>query len=102
MLGYRSIDSLMDVNMKLLSDQWELLEDIERYKRLVGKLNYLTATRPDITSAVSIVSQFLSALRTTYLEGVMRVLRYLMKAPGRGLLYSDHGHPKLPGFSDAD
>jgi len=32
----------------------------------------------------------------------MKILRYLKKAPGRGLLYSDHGHTKVKGFSDTD
>ena len=35
MLGCRSIDSPMDVNTKLLPDQGKLLEDVERYRRLV-------------------------------------------------------------------
>jgi len=65
MLKCRSIDSPMDVNTKLLPDQEELLEDAKRYKRLVGKLNYLTVIRPNITFAVNVVSQFLLALRTT-------------------------------------
>ena len=50
MLKCRSIDSPMDVNTKLLPDQEELLEDAKRYKRLVGKLNYLTVMRPSSTS----------------------------------------------------
>jgi len=61
----------MDVNVKLLPDQRELLEDVGRYRRLVGKLNYLTVTRPDISFAVSVVSQFLSASRTTHLEAIL-------------------------------
>ena len=65
MLECRSIDSPMNMNTQLLPD--ELLEDVGRYKRLVEKLNYLTVTRPDITFAVSAMSQFLSAPRTTHL-----------------------------------
>jgi len=60
MLGCKSIDSSMDVNTKLLSDQGKLLDDVGRYRRLVGKLNYLTVTKPDIIFVVSVVSQFLS------------------------------------------
>jgi len=101
MLGCRRIDSPMDVNTKLLPDQGELLEDDGRYRK-VEKLNYLTVIRSDITFTVSIVSQFLSAPRTTHLEAVIRVLRYLNKAPGRGFFYSDHGHIRVTGFSDTD
>jgi len=75
MLRCRSIDSPMDVNTKLLSDPGELLEDVERYRRLMKKLNYLRVIRPDITFTVSIVSHFLSASRTTHLEAIMRILR---------------------------
>jgi hypothetical protein len=51
----------MDPNVKLLLGQGEPLNDPGQYRRLVGKLNYLTVTRPDITFAVSVVSQFLNA-----------------------------------------
>jgi len=102
MLGCRIIGSLMDVNTKLLADQRKLLENVRRYKRLVGKLNYLTVIRSDITFAVSVVSQFLSALRTTHLEAVMRFLRDLKKTLRRGFLYSDHGHIQVASFLNAN
>ena len=49
MLDCCPIDTLMDLNVKLLPDQGEPLEDLKRYNHLVGKLNYLTITRLDIT-----------------------------------------------------
>jgi len=67
MLGYKSIDSSMNMNTKLQSDQGELLEGAGRYRRLVEKSNYLTVIRLNITLTVCVVSQFLSALRTTHL-----------------------------------
>ena len=48
MLELKVADTLMDPNLKLLPDQRELLEDQERYMRLIEKLNYLIMTRPDI------------------------------------------------------
>ena len=44
-----------------LTREGETFEDPERYRRLVGKLNYLTVTRPDIAHSVSVVSQYTSA-----------------------------------------
>ena len=39
----------------------ELFEDPKRYRKLVGKLNYLTVTHPDIAYSVSVVSQYMSS-----------------------------------------
>jgi hypothetical protein len=56
LLGARPIDIPMDPNQKIVKDEGELFEDPGRYRRLVGKLNYLTITRPNISYAVSVVS----------------------------------------------
>jgi hypothetical protein len=42
LLGSRLVDVSMDPNKKLLKGEGELFEDPGRYRRLVGKLNYLT------------------------------------------------------------
>ena len=49
MLDCESVDTPMDLNVKLILGQGEPLRDPRRYRRLVGKLNYLTITRPDIS-----------------------------------------------------
>ena len=33
---------------------------------------------------------------------VEQILCYLKGTPGRGILYSNHGHNRIEGFSDAD
>ena len=63
LLGARPVETPMDPNVKLCVDQGELLHNPDQYRRLVGKLNYLTITRPDISFAVSLVSQFMSTPR---------------------------------------
>ena len=42
-----------------LTREGGFFEDHERYRRLVGKLNYLTVTRPDIAYSVSVVIQYM-------------------------------------------
>ncbi|KAL5772611.1 hypothetical protein ACOSP7_012218 [Xanthoceras sorbifolium] len=59
-LGTRPCSASMTPKMHLTGDG-ELTEDPEKYRRLVGKLNYLTVTRSDIVYSVSVVSQFMSS-----------------------------------------
>ena len=61
MLDCKPVDTPMDPNVKLVPGQGELLRDPGRYRRLVGKLNYLTITRLDILFPMSVVSQFLQS-----------------------------------------
>ena len=77
--------------MKLKVDQSEIYPDPERYRRLVGKLIYLTITRPNISFVVGVVSQFMQNPHVDHYNVVIRILRYIKRAPGQGLLYEDKG-----------
>ncbi|XP_057985369.1 uncharacterized mitochondrial protein AtMg00810-like, partial [Hevea brasiliensis] len=101
-LGAKPCSAPMTPNLQLLAGDSELFEDPERYRRLVGKLNYQTVTRPDIAYAVSVVSQFMSSLTVAHWEALGQILCYLKGAPRRGLLYGNHGHLNVECFSDAD
>ena len=92
----------MDSKAKLTTGQGKALDDPRRYRRLVGKLNYLIVTGPDIFFATSVVSRFLESPHTNHLEAALRILRYLKKAPRQGLLYQNHGHTQVQEYSDAD
>ena len=61
MLNCKPVDTPMDPNVKLVPRQKEPLRDLGRYRRLVGRLNYLTITQLDISFPVSVVSQFLQS-----------------------------------------
>ena len=58
MLRCRAVDAPMKANVKLLSDQGEILDNLSRYRRLVGKLNYLTVSKPDIAFVKSVEVSF--------------------------------------------
>ena len=85
-----------------LTREGELFEDFERYRRLIGKLNYLTVTRLDIAYFVSVVSQYMSSPIVDHWAVVEQILCYLKEAPGHGILYSNHGHDRLECLMDAD
>ncbi|PWA99484.1 hypothetical protein CTI12_AA007540 [Artemisia annua] len=55
------------------------------YRKLVGKLIYLTTTRPDLSFAAQALGQFSHQPRTTNMEALYRVLTYIKLCPGKGL-----------------
>ncbi|TXG70082.1 hypothetical protein EZV62_005017 [Acer yangbiense] len=48
----------MDPKLTLSSTDGDLIPDVTHYRRLVGRLLYLTLSRPDITFAVHRLTQF--------------------------------------------
>ncbi|GAV79770.1 hypothetical protein CFOL_v3_23233 [Cephalotus follicularis] len=68
----------------------------------MGCLIYLTVTRPDITYVVHLVSQFMSAPRTTHFSAVLRILRYIKGTLFHGLHFSSESSLALHAFCDAD
>ncbi|KAK8952504.1 hypothetical protein KSP39_PZI004609 [Platanthera zijinensis] len=86
---------------KTWTDDSPLLSDVSRYRRLVGKLIYLTVTRPDIFYAVGKVSQFMQAPRECHLQSALRILEYVKAAPGKGLLFQKNDHLRVEAYSDA-
>ncbi|KAK2998849.1 hypothetical protein RJ639_022939 [Escallonia herrerae] len=75
----------MEQNHGLALDGGPLLSDPGPYRRLIGRLVYLTITRPDICYAVHVLSQFMQSPRSQHWDAALRVLRYLEAAPGQGL-----------------
>jgi histone deacetylase 1/2 len=76
--------------------------DTTRYKSIVGALQYLTLTRPDISFAVNKVCQFLHAPTTVHWDAVKRILRYIKQCTGLGLKIHRSVSTLVSAFSDAD
>ena len=74
-LGAKSCSSLMAPGVHL-TREGETFEDPERYRRLVGKLNYLIVTCPDIVHSVNDVSQYMSAPTVDHWVAVEQILCY--------------------------
>ena len=100
MLGCRLGSSPIDPNLKLIAEMRELLPDPSVYQRLVGCLIYLTNTRPDLTFAVNVVSQFMHSPRTSHLDDVYHTLRYLKTCPSLGLFFKAGTQSCLSCFTD--
>ena len=78
------------------------LIDRGRYQRLVGKLIYLSHTRPDIAYVVGIVSQFMHSPQEDHWEAVLRIVRYLKGTAEHEILFEKHGYLEVYRFTDAD
>nr|KYP46604.1 hypothetical protein KK1_031769 [Cajanus cajan] len=91
-----------DHHFRLHQDTGPFHDDAAGYRRLVGRLLYLTTTRPDIAFATQQLSQFMACPKACHYQVAIRVLRYLKGAPGRGLFFPRSSDLQLLGFSDAD
>ena len=102
MLDCKPIDTPTDPNVKLVPGQGEPLRNPGGYRRLVGRLNYLTISRPDISFPMSVVSQFLQSPCDRHWDAVIHILHYIKGTPGQGVLYENRGHTQIIGYCDAD
>ena len=76
--------------------------DATPYRKLVGSLQYLAFTRPDISFAINKLSQFMHAPRQTHWKALKRVLRYLKGTIHHGLFLKRNSALTLSAFSDSD
>jgi len=108
MLGARPAETPMEPACKLDEQNNDKEEkdsvpvDADRYKRLVGKLLYLSHTRPDICYAVGVVSRFTNKPLKEHMDAVYRILHYLKMTPGRGIYFEKGKSRELVVYTDAD
>uniref|UniRef100_A0A3Q7JV26 Reverse transcriptase Ty1/copia-type domain-containing protein n=1 Tax=Solanum lycopersicum TaxID=4081 RepID=A0A3Q7JV26_SOLLC len=93
-------ESVASSSGKPLND--EFLKDPTSYQKLIGKLLYLTMTRPDISYAIQNLSQFMHSPKKSHMEAALRVVRYLKNAPGLGIILSSEVSHALNVYCDAD
>ncbi|XP_049931235.1 retrovirus-related Pol polyprotein from transposon RE1 isoform X2 [Nymphaea colorata] len=101
MLGCRPASTPMDINTRLYDDDTEDV-DARQYRGIVGKLLYITVTRPDIAYAVSRVSQFMDKPKKVHWDAAMMILRYLKNSPGMGLFFQNGTSLTISVYVDAD
>lgn len=93
--GSLPTDVPIDLNKKLLKDEGEQCDDLGRYRRLVGKLNYQTITGPNIFICNQCGKSISGSSSDSLLEAVIHIVRYLKKAPGLRILYRINGHLRV-------
>lgn len=101
MHGVKLIPTPAVSGQRLSLQDGDPLPDPTEYRSVVGALQYLTFTRPDINFAVNQVCQFLHQPTSTHWAAVKRILHYLVGTPTHSLTYKP-GSFRLTAFSDAD
>lgn len=102
LLGCRPSAVPIELNHKLNSAVSPPFDNPERYRRLVGQFIYMTITRPDLSYAVHILSQFMKAPLVVHWEAALRVVRYLKGSPSQGIHLSSDSELTLTAYWDSD
>lgn len=102
MIGAKPVTTPMATSPKLLRNSGAKLQDPTEYRSVVGSLQYLAFTRPDISYSVNKLSQFMHAPTADHWTAVKRVLRYLAGTPDKGIFLRCGNSINLHAFSDAD
>ncbi|XP_071723000.1 uncharacterized mitochondrial protein AtMg00810-like [Rutidosis leptorrhynchoides] len=80
----------------------QLLDDPGKYKRLVGRLLYLTITRPDIAYSVNHISQFMHQPKESHFQAALRIVKYVKRNPGKGLFMQKENSLEIRAYCDSD
>ena len=102
MNGCKAVSTPLEQNIKLRSDDRKKEVNGTLYRQLVGCLNYLTTTRPDIAYAISILSQFMAKPHESHWIPAKRVLRYLKGTINFGIEYTNACNVELIDHFDSD
>ncbi|GKB50237.1 putative ribonuclease H-like domain-containing protein [Tanacetum coccineum] len=92
----------METKLPLTKDEEAFDVDVHLYRSMIGSLMYLTASRPDIMYAVCVCSRFQVTPKTSHLNAVKRIFKYLKGKPHLGLWYPRESPFDLEAFSDSD
>jgi len=92
----------LPLNCKLKADEGVPLSDPTVYRTYIGKLNFLSNTRPDIAFAVQTLSQFMQHPTSSHMAALEHLLKYISVTSGQGILLRGADSLKLTAYSDSD
>ncbi|KAL1221166.1 Retrovirus-related Pol polyprotein from transposon RE2 [Cardamine amara subsp. amara] len=102
MLDCKPVNTPMAPTPKLTIRDGTPLKDASQYRRVLGGLQYLSFTRPDLAFAVNRLSQFMHQPTDVHWQAVKRVLRYLSGTLSTGIFLRKSSPTVLHAFSDSD
>ena len=102
MLDAKPVSTPMSASPKLTLSSGHTLDDGKEYRAVIGSLQYLAFTRPDIAFAVNKLSQFMHKPTDAHWNAAKRILRYLAGTKSHGIFLRSDNPLTLHAFSDAD
>ena len=102
MLHAKPVPTLLPTHPKLTLTSGSPLSDPHPYRKIVGSLQYLALTRPDVFYAVNKLSQYMHRPTSDHWQAVKRMLHYLSGTLNHRIMLQKHRSPTLHAFSDAD
>ncbi|XP_061371667.1 uncharacterized mitochondrial protein AtMg00810-like [Gastrolobium bilobum] len=102
LLAAKPATTPFDPSQKMQRIQGEPSQDATSYKRLIGRLLYLTTTRPDIAFSVQQLNQYVVNPMQSHHITTLRILRYLKCSTGKRLLFPANNNTHVSAFADAD
>lgn len=97
-----SVTCLLDLSVKLSAEIGPLLPNPEFYRSLVGKLNFLTHTHPDLSFVVQHLSQYLQKPTLSHMKAALHLLRYLKGSSDVEVFFFRSPDFSLAAFCDSD
>lgn len=98
----KPVGTPMCTGLKLTKEDESKEVDQTLYRSMIGKLQYVVHTRPDIALAVGIVARFSVKPKENHMMAIKRIMRYLKGTEDYGLWYKFGGNLDLRVFNDAD
>lgn len=102
MTDAKPVSTPLQTSPKLTIYSGTTLDDASQFRSIVGSLQYLAFTRPDIAYTVNRLSQFMHRPTTDHWQAARRVLRYLAGTLTHGIYIHANSPISLHAFSDAD
>ena len=102
MMGCNTTSTPMNVGEALRAEDGTGKASSRHFRSIVGGLNYLSNTRPDITHSISVVSRFMHNPSLHHLGAAKRILRYVAGTLDYGVWYNNVDNFRLYGFTDSD
>lgn len=92
----------IEQNHRLAMSTEPFMDNPDSYRILVGRLIYLTITRPELSYCVHVLAQFMPNSRTYQWEVALRVVRYLKENPGQGVILCSDSNLRLTAYCNSN